>query len=211
MSPDFLSLLLFAFPSILLAFTVHEYSHARAAVGLGDPTPKYEGRLTLNPIVHTDPVGAAILLITLLASGGRAVIGWGKPVQFNSDALRDPIRDGALIAFAGPLSNFVLAFLAGLPLKLGLLAHPLGVKALVTLVAVNVALGLFNLIPFPPLDGWKVLGAFMPRGTAWDMKRFEARAGMTPMLVLMVFMWLFGSYLLYPPFSFLMAIFTSPL
>lgn len=211
MSTDYVSLLLFAFPSILLAFTVHEYAHARTAVSLGDPTPKYEGRLTLNPVVHTDPMGALVLLVTLVMTGGRAVIGWGKPVQFNSDALREPIRDGALIAFAGPLSNFVLAFLAGLPLKLGLVGHPLAAKALVTLVSINIALGLFNLIPFPPLDGWKVLGAFMPRGLAWDMKRFETRAGMGPMLGLMAFMMLFGGYVLYPPFAFLMAVFTSPL
>lgn len=209
MSTDYVSLLLFAFPSILLAFTVHEYAHARTAVSLGDPTPKYEGRLTLNPVVHTDPMGALVLLVTLVMTGGRAVIGWGKPVQFNSDALREPIRDGALIAFAGPLSNFVLAFLAGLPLKLGLVSHPLAVQALVTFVSINIALGLFNLIPFPPLDGWKVLGAFVPRGLAWDMKRFEARAGLGPMLGLMAFMMLFGGYVLYPPFSFLKTLFTG--
>ena len=207
MTPTFLVWLLLVFVSILVAFTVHEYAHGRAAYALGDPTPKYEGRLTLNPLVHLDLVGALVLFLSLATTGGRVVVGWGRPVQFSSDALRDPVRDGALIALAGPGANLVLGLLAGLPVKLGLLQGvPLAEDALTTLTAVNVALFLFNLIPFPPLDGWKVLQLFVPRSFAWDMKSFEARSGMTPLFCLMGFLYLFGSYVLGPPYAFLMAL-----
>jgi len=199
--------LVFAFLSILVAFAVHEYAHGQAAYALGDPTPKYEGRLTANPLVHLDLTGAAVLLLSLLLTQGRAVVGWGRPVQFNSEALRDPLRDGALIALAGPGSNLAVALAAGLPVKLGLLQSlPLLEDALTILTAMNVAMFFFNLIPFPPLDGWKVLQAFVPRSFAWDMKRFETRSGMVPLFLLMGFMILFGRYVLGPPYVFLMTL-----
>ncbi len=199
--------LLFVFLSILVAFAIHEYAHGMVAYSLGDPTPKYDGRLTPNPLVHLDLMGAAVLFLSLVATQGRAVVGWGRPVQFNSEALRDPIRDGALIAFAGPGSNLALALLAGLPVKFGLLqALPLAEDALTILTAVNVAMFFFNLIPFPPLDGWKVLQAFVPRSFAWDMKRFETRSGMIPLFCLMGFIFLFGRYVLGPPYVFLMTL-----
>jgi Zn-dependent protease len=206
-APMFTTLVWFLllFLSILVAFSAHEYAHGRMAYWLGDPTPKYEGRLTLNPLLHLDLVGAVVLFFSLATTGGRVVVGWGKPVQFNSDALRDPIRDGALIAFAGPGANLVLAILAGLPVKLGLLqALPLAEDALTILTAVNIALFIFNLIPFPPLDGWKILQAFMPREFAWEMKRFETRVGMIPLLCLMGIIFFFGTYILGPPYAFLM-------
>lgn len=207
MSTTFLVWLLLVFLSILVAFSVHEYAHALTAYSLGDPTPKYEGRLTPNPLVHVDPTGALVLFLSLATTGGRVVVGWGKPVQFNSDALRDPIRDGALIALAGPASNLALAVVAGVPVKLGLLqALPLAEDALTILVAVNVALFVFNLIPFPPLDGWKILQVFVPRGFAYDMKRFEARSGMMPLFGFMAFLYFFGPLVLGPPYAFLMGL-----
>src|SRR5690606_15781069 len=89
--PEFLIWLAATFVSILVAFAVHEYAHARVAYQLGDPTPKYEGRLTLNPLVHVDPVGALVLMISLVISQGRLLVGWGKPVRFDSDNLKDAI------------------------------------------------------------------------------------------------------------------------
>ena len=194
------------FISILLAFAIHEYAHAITAYKLGDPTPKYEGRITLNPFVHLDVVGAIVLMLSLLSTGGRVVIGWGKPVRFNSEAMSDPILHGAMVAFAGPFSNFLLAVVAGLPVKLGLVPIPVLADALAILAGVNVALFIFNMIPFPPLDGWKVLQAFLPRSVAYQMRNVEASWGMVPMYGLMGVIYLFGGFILGPPYAFIMAV-----
>lgn len=193
------------FVSILIAFAAHEYSHAVMANKLGDPTPKYEGRLTLNPLVHLDLAGALVLMVSLFVSGGRVLLGWGKPVQFNSEALKDPVVDGGLVAFAGPFANLLLAVIAGLPVKLfGMYLLPELEDALTIFAGVNVALFLFNMICFPPLDGWKVLQVFLPRSLAYKMRDLEARAGLVPMYCLMACIWLGGSVFLGVPYRALM-------
>lgn len=147
--------------ALLITLTVHEASHALVAYYLGDPTAKMRGRLTLNPLAHLDMVGSLIFLITQR-------IGWGKPVPVNPANFKRPVRDNALTALAGPFSNFLLAFLLALPWKYGgdfLAGSALGL-ALLTLIQwtfhVNIFLGLFNLFPFPPLDGSKIIGLFIP-------------------------------------------------
>jgi len=200
--------ILMAAVSILVAFVVHEWAHGYTAYSLGDPTPKYEGRLTLNPLVHIDPIGAAVMLGSMVLSGGTLVVGWAKPVQFDSDNLKNPFFDGAVIAAAGPVSNFVLAFLFGLPL-LAHLAPPAVAGFLIPFVAANLGLGLFNLIPCPPLDGWKVCQGFLPRGVAHEMKSAENRFGMVPLFVLLAVFWLFGDLFLGPIFQFLLRLFTG--
>ncbi len=198
---------IFCFVSILIAFAVHELSHGYMAYTLGDPTPKYEGRLTLNPLKHLDYVGALVLMCSLLLTGGKVVVGWGKPVRFNTDAMRNPIRDGAIVALAGPLSNFLLAMCAGLPVKFGLLRSMVVVEdAFAIFAGVNVALFIFNMIPFPPLDGWKVLQLILPESLAYKMKELEANWGMWPLYALMAVVYLFGSRLLGPIYQLIMAI-----
>jgi len=143
--------------ALLISLTIHEASHALVAYYLGDPTAKLKGRLTLNPIKHLDTMGTILFIVT-------QSVGWGKPVPVNPGNFKNPIRDNALTAFAGPISNFVLAFALALPLKyLGPYMHEY-VRALVwTTFNVSVFLGVFNLFPFPPLDGSKIIGLVIPR------------------------------------------------
>ena len=160
-----------AFQLIVLLFSVviHEVAHGAVADRLGDPTARYAGRLTLNPIKHLDPFGSVILPIGLFfISGGGFLFGWAKPVPFNPHNLKRPERDGALIAIAGPLSNLSLAFIFGLAVKASV---PFSSSPIIEnlqpffsiIVLTNVALAVFNLVPLPPLDGSKVIFAFLPR------------------------------------------------
>ena len=198
---------IFCFVSILCAFAAHELAHGYMANALGDPTPKYEGRLTLNPIKHLDFAGAAVLMVSLLFTGGRVVVGWGKPVRFNTEAMRSPIVDGAMVALAGPLSNFFLALCAGLPVKFGLFSSlPVLEDACTIFAGVNIALFIFNLIPFPPLDGWKVIQAVLPSSVAYKMKDIENGWGMWPLYALMAVVYFLGSSLLGPIYRIFMEV-----
>lgn len=143
--------------ALLITLSVHEASHALVAYYLGDPTAKMKGRLTLNPIAHLDAVGSIIFLVTQR-------IGWGKPVPVNPANFKHPVRDSALTALAGPLSNFVLAFAVALPWKyLGsYIPGPLLLIIQMTF-HISIFLGIFNLFPFPPLDGSKIVGLFVPK------------------------------------------------
>ncbi|MBI4457665.1 site-2 protease family protein [Candidatus Uhrbacteria bacterium] len=153
------------FLAMIIALSTHEFSHALAAYLLGDETAKRMGRLTLNPLAHADPIGT--LLIPLLgAMSGLPLIGWAKPVPFNAYNLKYPKWGSTIVALAGPGSNFVFAFiyLALLRLCLEFWHLPftnLLVLFLLTLVMINVALGIFNFIPVPPLDGSKLLEALL--------------------------------------------------
>jgi Zn-dependent protease len=173
---------------LFTAFVVHEFAHAWAAYSLGDPTSKYEGRLTLNPLVHLDPIGSLVMIFSALSTGGQLLLGWAKPVMFNRDNFRQPYLDGALVALAGPVSNLVLAFavgLAGFVLPLGWVGA--------YLIKANVGFGLFNSFPLPPLDGWKITQGFVPRGLAISMQRFEDRLGSyAPALLLLASFVLIG-------------------
>lgn len=143
--------------ALLISLTVHEASHALVAYYLGDPTAKLQGRLTLNPVKHLDTMGTILFIVT-------QSVGWGKPVPVNPGNFKNPVRDNALTAFAGPISNFVLAFVLALPLKyLGAYMPDYVRAAIWTTFNVSIFLGLFNLFPFPPLDGSKIIGLVIPR------------------------------------------------
>lgn len=167
----FLLALLFKIPALLLAVTVHELAHGLVADRLGDPTARLQGRLTLNPIPHIDPLGALAFII--------AGFGWAKPVPVNAYNLPHPIRDMAVIAAAGPLSNFALAFagLLAFRLLLPIEAMPfllVPIKQMIRFVFLfNVGLGVFNLIPLPPLDGGHFLPYFLPRASWGAIHKLE--------------------------------------
>lgn len=136
---------------LLIAITFHEAAHALVADRLGDLTPRYMGRLTLNPLAHLDPIGT--LLIFLVG------FGWGKPVQFNPLSLKNPALGAAFISLAGPVTNLVIAGILALLIRAEV--APLGLWT--TVAAINIMLGIFNLIPFAPLDGEKVVSGLLPR------------------------------------------------
>ncbi len=150
---------------VLLGLTIHEYAHGLAAWRLGDDTARREGRLTLNPLAHLDPLGTVMLFFS-------GLFGWAKPVPFNPANFRNPVRDTTLVALAGPASNFITALVAALIFHAAVSFNlfrlvPAGVAGnLATIiyltVLVNISLGVFNLLPFPPLDGFKVLAYFLP-------------------------------------------------
>ncbi len=172
-SPIFFFLIIIG---LLLAITIHEFSHALAADLLGDPNPRSNGRLTLNPLAHLDPLGS----LALLFFG----FGWGKPVETVVSNLTHPRRDIAIISFAGPLSNLVLALL--LSLFLSFTSSPLLISLFTTIIYVNITLAIFNLLPVYPLDGEKIITGLLPRETAFEFQAFMRRYGTIILLFLIL-------------------------
>ncbi len=151
--------------AILLAITVHEFSHALAAYLQGDTTAHDHGRLTLNPIAHIDPIGTILIPAVLILSGSPFVVGWAKPVPFNPACLRRGRFGAFLVGLAGPLSNFLMFILAALLLKVFFPLFPATnflIIFLAQVLLINLILGLFNLIPIAPLDGSKILFNLLP-------------------------------------------------
>lgn len=170
---------------------VHEVSHGYVAERLGDPTARLSGRLTLNPIRHIDPFGSVILPLILavpaLFGQPTIIFGWAKPVPYDPRNLKNPKIGSGIIAAAGPISNFLIAAVFGILLR----ALPEG-AALATpysfIIYVNVLLGVFNLVPIPPLDGSKVLFALLPSGDIFRRLRFFLeRYGMIILLLFIFF------------------------
>ena len=158
--------------ALLAAITIHEFAHALIADRLGDPTPRLQGRLTLNPIAHLDPIGTLMLLI--------AGFGWGKPVVFDPYNLENPRRDAALISLAGPVSNIVLASL------LSLLYRVYPTSFIVPFIVLNISLAIFNLVPVHPLDGGKIIAGVLPAKEARVWDAVLNRYGMIILLVLIL-------------------------
>jgi Zn-dependent protease len=179
---------------LLVALPVHEFSHALAAYRLGDGTAKMFGRLTLNPLAHFDPVGGTLLALTFIGSAatGQALgFGWAKPTPVNPMNLSGGRRGEAIVAAAGPLSNLIMAAVAAIPLRF-LLANPsLGiqllflVQVLYLFVQFNIILMIFNFIPIPPLDGSKVMFAFMDRRTEYQIRPFLEQYGFFILIALL--------------------------
>jgi Zn-dependent protease len=167
---------------ILFTITIHEYAHGKTAELFGDPTPRMSGRLSLNPIVHIDPIGFLMLIIVRF--------GWAKPVPINPNYFKDPDKDMAIVALAGPATNFFAAWIVSLVIKF--VPFPAGeisaqiIPILQFAVWINIALAIFNLIPIPPLDGSRLLRALVPYGAAQILDSLEQFG-----FVILVFLLLF--------------------
>ena len=196
--------LLLSVPPILLALSFHEYAHGWMAYRLGDPTAKHEGRLTMNPLAHLDPLGTMMIIIVHF--------GWAKPVPVNPMNLRDPKKDMLWIALAGPVSNVIMA--AGLGLILRIMIG-MGMRVdgsflgyfqymLYFAVMINLVLAIFNMIPIPPLDGSKILFGLLPTEYEESFLRFQ-QFGPMVLLGLVVI----NSYFGIPIFSVLITPFVS--
>ncbi len=191
---------------LVLVFSVilHEVAHGYMANYLGDPTAKLQGRLTLNPLKHIDPLGTLFLPFLLFITGSSILIGYAKPVPYNPYNIKNKNGE-ALVAGAGPGTNILLAIIFGLLIRFfGGIMDPALVQALMIIVSVNVFLAIFNLIPIPPLDGSKVLSALLPHTLriGYDSLRanFERLGVLTgTLLLLMLF------YFLLPTFSVLVS------
>lgn len=169
--------------AFVLCITVHEFAHAILAYRLGDPTPKRQGRVSLNPLDHLDPLGT-LMVILMVLTGARG-IGWGKAVQVNPVNFNHPRRDMMLVAAAGPFSNLVLAVLLAVAMRLlAQLMTPSLADFLILIVYMNIALMFFNLIPIAPLDGSKILVGLLPADSAYRYELTMFRFG--PILLLLL-------------------------
>ena len=167
--------------ALLCAIAIHEFAHAYVADRLGDPTPGLQGRLTLNPLAHIDLTG----MIFLLFFG----FGWGKPVMFDPFNLKNPRKDAAMISLAGPLSNFILALILSIVLRLFILFKlsylTIIGSFLVAIIDLNIRLGVFNLLPIGPLDGFKIVGGIISQEQANQWYSLE-RYGLFFLLLLII-------------------------
>ena len=174
---------------LLVGFPVHEFAHALAAYRLGDSTARFMGRLTLNPIAHFDPLGGILLAVTFIGSGFG--FGWAKPTPVNPANLEGGHRGEAIVAAAGPISNLILAIMVALPLRY-LIANPELLDAVPRIVLltmqlfifINLVLMVFNLLPIPPLDGSKVLFAFLSPRLTWQWRPILEQYGFILLLIL---------------------------
>jgi Zn-dependent protease len=179
--------LLIVFVSILISMTLHEAMHAFTSNWLGDDTAKEQGRLTLNPLAHIDPVTTVLLPLVLVLLGAPP-FGAAKPVPFNPTRVRFGDLGAALVGLAGPLTNLLLAVLAGLALKLLPFNSNIEVlTVLSTFAIVNISFFVFNLIPFPPLDGSRALYALAPESVRAVMERIEGMGFMAIALFMVIF------------------------
>lgn len=201
-------LTLLSFVILILSIILHEVAHGYAANSLGDPTARLAGRLTLNPLPHIDLMGSIVIPALLMLTGSPIFFGWAKPVPYNPFNLRDQRWGEALVAVAGSATNIILAVIFGLIVRFGS-GLPSGAVALAATIAfINLFLGAFNLIPFPPLDGFTFLRAVLPWRLSSGLARLEASVRGAGALSLLLFLFVFSYVLAGPFFSLVVSLFS---
>ncbi len=187
---------LFLIVILIFSIVIHEVSHGAMANHLGDPTAKYAGRLTLNPLKHLDPIGSVIVPVFLILTTGTG-IGWAKPVPINPSNFRDQKYGSLKVAIAGPGANLVVALIFGLVIRFGFTFLPGSLISIFSsIVFLNILLAVFNLIPIPPLDGSHVLFTFLPYSMQ-NIKIFLSQFGFFILIFLIFFFPWFRSLLFY--------------
>ena len=186
---------------LILSIIVHEVAHGYAANSLGDPTARLSGRLTLNPLPHIDIMGSVVIPALLIFTNSPILFGWAKPVPYNPYNLKNQRWGEMLVAIAGSATNVLLAIIFGLIVRFGGVAgfDATALSLAATIAFVNLFLGLFNLIPFPPLDGFTALRGALPWNLAAGLGRFENQVRATGTFSLIIFLLIF-SYVFSGPF-----------
>ncbi len=196
---------LYAIPAILISLSFHELSHAYISYKNGDPTAKNLGRVSLNPFRHLDPLGTLMLIISMRSGFG---FGWAKPVPINPAYYKNKKRGTVLVSLAGPMSNFLLAFIFSFPMayialksgfgvreiydsSIGIFGRGLSAQAIIFnisrfLYMINIGLGVFNLLPIPPLDGSKILSAVLPQNLYFRLMGYERYIGLIFLAVMLL-------------------------
>ena len=196
---------IFGFLVLIFSIVIHEFSHGWMADRLGDPTARYMGRLTLNPIPHIDLLGSMIVPLFLFLTNAGFIVGWAKPVPYNPYNLKDQKKGPALVALAGPLSNLSVAVIFGILARIlvsqGGAAYSNEIMFFDMIILYNVLLAVFNLVPLPPLDGSKILESVLPRSMQGIMQTLEKNY----MLFMMLFIF-FGFDLILPVIEVLFAL-----
>ncbi len=196
---------------VIFAITVHEVAHGWVAKKYGDNTASRLGRLTLNPIKHIDILGTIIIPGLLLVTSAGFIFGWAKPVPVDPRYFKNPRRDMAIVAIAGPLSNLLMACGWALLVKIGVTLSMQGISLPLILmgmagIQINLVLALINLIPTPPLDGSRIVTGFLPNRLAWQYNKLEPYG----FFILVALLWSGGlSYILGAPLNFMLSLFAG--
>jgi Zn-dependent protease len=207
---DSILVIVFQLAILIISVVIHEVSHGYMAYALGDPTAKYAGRLTLNPLNHVDPMGS--ILVPLITSMFGFTFGWAKPVPYNPYNLSNQKWGPGLVGFAGPMANIIIAIVFGLVIRFGSslpVAYAMPVLEIATLIVIlNLGLTIFNLLPIPPLDGSKVLFTFLPY-SLYPVQEFLERNGFMLLLILILLLNTLSTDVIFPAVSFLFQLITG--
>ena len=174
---------------LIVSAVLHEFSHGYAAYLLGDPTAEMEGRLSLNPLVHLDPIGSVLLPLLLVLTQSPFILGWAKPVPYNPYNFKKRRSGELIVAIAGPASNLILALIFGLMLRFLELSVPI-TEVFHAIVIINILLMVFNMIPIPPLDGSKILFNILPyTQKTQEFRSTLERYGLFIFIFFLLFLW----------------------